>query len=189
MDSSQRIKENIDSFGERLLDNLKDKNRCIEVTNYEGTDERRSTQPNQSPTSSNTEGSNQNTEKWLKCIDHFADKINNLDISKLIRPSTAKSLQNDVVVAVIDDGVHIWEKDLQNRINGGKSFDMDANGASIHYRISAHGHGTTMAKMIVRVCPVAKIYVLKIETHEGGGGGGATINPMSAAKVSAMKHI
>jgi hypothetical protein len=108
----------------------------------------------------------------------------------LIKPSTSGSLLNNVVVAVIDDGIDIWEKDLQQgRIAGGKSFDMDTNSANIHYRISARGHGTTMAKMIVRVCPVAKIYVLKIETHEGGGGGGATIDPLSAAQVSAMKYM
>ena len=125
-----------------------------------------------------------NTHKWLDCVDRFADKIQGVDIKSVMPSFTAseslpRSLTRDVVVAVIDDGVDISHRVLRGKIHGGRSCDTSAQG---HYRISANNHGTTMACMIVRVCPRAKIYVIKLQTHLADSE--LRIDASSAAKVS-----
>ncbi|CAD6444527.1 beb5f8ce-0045-4c4b-a4ef-6b03b5f527a4 [Sclerotinia trifoliorum] len=66
-----------------------------------------------------------------------------------------------------DDGVNLLEPRLRDKISGGQTFDYGDNGANRmrpHW-VSERGHGTVMAKNITRICPMAKIYVIKLETH------------------------
>ncbi|PYI33496.1 hypothetical protein BP00DRAFT_117362 [Aspergillus indologenus CBS 114.80] len=97
--------------------------------------------------------------RWLTCMDNFADFIQN------IRPPTG--WKEDVRVALIDDGVDIEEKTLRGKIIGGRSFcprDYAQNLQRSFY-VSGSGHGTVMASLICRVCPTAKLFVVKLAEH------------------------
>lgn len=113
-----------------------------------------------------------NTHEWLKCIDGFATSINPLwsmtldrfrtgvaslsyDKESIPRPMTA--LEGEVVVALIDDGVALLDQTFVGRVLEGKTFDYRDGGVGQSYN-SAQGHGTEMARCILRVCPMAKIY-------------------------------
>lgn len=132
-----------------------------------------------------------NTNKWLDCVDDFAVMLQNIKVEKLIadysqmHPSL-KELQKDVVVAVIDDGVDINQQCLRGRIlrPGGETFDTSDRS---HYRFSAQNHGTLMASQVVRVCPNAKIYVIKVNTFSNGDNNLA-IDAESAVSVGAFSQ-
>ncbi|KAK0662083.1 putative peptidase [Cercophora samala] len=106
---------------------------------------------------------NLSAHKWLNCMDAFADEIQNVPVP----PTQHKLLKKDITVALIDDGVNIDTPTIAGKVIGGATFDRgepDENGPSPYF-ISASGHGTVMADMICRVCPTAKLYVFKLETH------------------------
>lgn len=120
-----------------------------------------------------------NTHEWLRCMDAFAKNINplwtsaranflrstgavglgtNQDASS--RPATVTGLENEIVVALIDDGVSLLDQNFVGRVLEGKTFDYSDGSIGQSY-ISAQGHGTEMARCILRVCPMAKIYPSK----------------------------
>jgi hypothetical protein len=106
---------------------------------------------------------NLSSHKWLICMDNFADEIQNVQVL----PTKQKELQKEITVALIDDGVNIDIPTVAGKVTGGGTFDRgdpDENGPSPYF-ISSSGHGTVMADMICRVCPTAKLYVFKLETH------------------------
>ncbi|KAK4642831.1 hypothetical protein QC761_401030 [Podospora bellae-mahoneyi] len=106
---------------------------------------------------------NLSAHKWLNCMDAFADGIQGVEVP----PTQQKLLLKDITVALIDDGVNIDTSSIGGKVIGGATFDRgepDENGPSPYF-ISASGHGTVMADMICRVCPTAKLYVFKLETH------------------------
>lgn len=114
-------------------------------------------------TSSNTNERNLQSNRWLDCMDKFADEIQNVKVPF----SDAVDLKSDIKVALIDDGADPYVESLRGKIKGGESFDRGyphENGPSPYYT-SSKGHGTVMADMICRVCPMAKLYVYKLETH------------------------
>ncbi|KAF3764286.1 hypothetical protein M406DRAFT_71164 [Cryphonectria parasitica EP155] len=65
------------------------------------------------------------------------------------------------MVALIDDGVDTFDKAFTGQVLEGKSLDYH-NGLRPPYS-SARGHGTVMASMILRVCPMAKIYPIRLK--------------------------
>ncbi|KAK4173656.1 hypothetical protein QBC36DRAFT_303468 [Triangularia setosa] len=106
---------------------------------------------------------NLSAHKWLNCMDAFADEIQNAPVP----PVQHTLLRKDISVVLIDEGVNIDTPTIGGKIIGGVTFDRDEpdeNGPSPYF-ISASGHGTVMADMICHVCPTAKIYVFKLETH------------------------
>ncbi|KAL7802007.1 hypothetical protein V8C44DRAFT_370788 [Trichoderma aethiopicum] len=100
----------------------------------------------------------------------------------LLREESASTAKKDVVVAVIGDGVDIMDEALHNQCLMGKSFD---------YRESKHGQirevfvppfvsgsdGTAMANLILHVCPMAKIYPIRLPK------GGYSLDANSLAKA------
>ena len=106
--------------------------------------------------------------RWLDCMDQFADAIQNVWNWALKQKLLQQNdLQNPVEVALIDDGVDVLQTKLRGKISNGKSFDYGNKGENRmrpHW-ISSRGHGTVMARNISRVCPMAKIYVIRLETH------------------------
>ncbi len=125
--------------------------------------------------SSGTNERNLQSNRWLDCMDKFADEIQNVKV-----PSTDNVvLKNDIKVALIDDGADPYVESLRGKIKGGESFDRGyphENGPSPYYT-SSKGHGTVMADMICRVCPMAKLYVYKLETH-------SSINPATQTQTN-----
>ncbi|KAI8713707.1 Peptidase-S8 domain-containing protein [Fusarium sp. LHS14.1] len=109
-------------------------------------------------TQSGTNEMNLQSNRWLNCMDRFADEIQNVRLDD-VKP------QHDIKIALIDDGADPYVESLRGKIRGGESFDRGfphENGPSPYYR-SSKGHGTVMADMICRVCPMAKLYVYKLE--------------------------
>ena len=98
--------------------------------------------------------------RWLNCMDKFADELQNT-CSEFVKP------QNGIKVALIDDGADPYVESLRGKIWGGETFSRGfphENGPSPYYR-STKVHGTVMADMICRVCPMARLYVYKLETQ------------------------
>lgn len=132
-----------------------------------------------SPTSQSAPHKAINTHEWLKCMDAFARNIKPLwestqatflrgtggtsqgaDHGTTPRPATITGLENDVIVALIDDGVSLLDQNFVGRVLEGKTFDYRGDVIGQSYN-SARGHGTEMARCILRVCPMAKIYPSK----------------------------
>ncbi|RGP73713.1 intracellular serine protease [Fusarium longipes] len=83
---------------------------------------------------------------------------------------TLDSLRKKVVVALIDDGINTLDPAFASQYIGGKTFDYrDDEPIGQHYT-SANGHGTDMAKMILKVCPMASIYSIKLRTQYSAKG-------------------
>lgn len=139
--------------------------------------------------------------EWLNCMERFAGCMDifwkrtletahqslgqdqddtrsvNIDIQ------TRKDLQKDVVVALIDDGVDSCDPAFAGRVIEGKTFDYQDGGVGQYY-ISAKSHGTEMARMILKVCPMANIYSIRLKTHTSPDKGHSTIDAVSAALAS-----
>jgi hypothetical protein len=78
---------------------------------------------------------------------------------------TPERIEDEVVVALIDDGIDMFDTALSNQVLEGKSFDFHDGKVRPSFS-SARGHGTVMASMILRVCPMAKIYPIRLRTYE-----------------------
>lgn len=70
-----------------------------------------------------------------------------------------------VVVALIDDGVSAFDSFFNGRVKVGKSFDYHDGILEPAYA-SAAGHGTEMATMILKTCPMAQIYPIRLKIHK-----------------------
>lgn len=139
-----------------------------------------------------TQESTLHPHRWLECMDHFADMIQNIWSWALKQKlQQHNDLQKPVEVALIDDGVDLYHERLRGKISGGKSFDygFQSENRIRPYWVSERGHGTVMADMMCRVCPIAKIYVIRLETHDDPNNQKARIVPRSAAKVSLKSQL
>ena len=119
--------------------------------------------------------------KWITTMEEFAEFLQNAET----RAGTKLQLQRPVKVAVIDDGVDINDQAVQQRIDGGRSFchrDKVQNLNEAYY-ISRGGHGTAMARLICKVCPGVRLYILKLDEHFLPQQGKRQITAKSAAKV------
>jgi hypothetical protein len=121
--------------------------------------------------------------KWLESIDMFAAELKTL----MDKIGKAYHSGDEVTVALIDDGVDICEKAFRDRIIHGKSLGYYWDGDQGDQRakqwyVSETGHGTVMAHMILRVCPMAKIYPIKLDIAKDTKGM-SRIKPESAAAV------
>lgn len=148
--------------------------------------------------------------EWLTCMERFAGSMDifwkktvavsletlghdpsdgnqllNVDIQNL---TNLQSLKKDVVVALIDDGVDSCDSAFSGRVIEGKTFDYQDGGVGQYY-ISARGHGTEMTRMILKVCPMASIYSIRLKTHTSPDKGNSTIDAISAALVSWLISI
>lgn len=122
--------------------------------------------------------------KWLESIDKFAFELKTL-MANIWRGSHTG---DEIRVALIDDGVDLLEKEFRERILHGKSFAAyghDRNQREKPWYVSDRGHGTVMAHMILRVCPMAKIYPIRLETTTDPRSP-SKIDPESAIRVRAL---
>ncbi|KAL7793940.1 subtilisin-like protein [Trichoderma afarasin] len=118
-----------------------------------------------------------NSHRWLNSTSRFAGEMrlfwnNTLEQWKKIpnkQPRPEDDFESDVVVALIDDGVDRLDNTLSGQILEGKSFDYHDGQVRPPFS-SARGHGTVMASMILRVCPMAKIYPIRLKTYDVSGG-------------------
>ncbi|KAF4629159.1 hypothetical protein G7Y89_g8986 [Cudoniella acicularis] len=89
--------------------------------------------------------------RWLDCMEQLRHMVN--FIKKAIKDDP-----EPVSVALIDDGVDILDAVLLGKIIPGPDHE-NAPGYG-----STTGHGTIMARMILHICPLAKIHFFRIET-------------------------
>ncbi|UKZ68741.1 uncharacterized protein TrAtP1_009763 [Trichoderma atroviride] len=98
---------------------------------------------------------------WRKTTLEFKSSKHNLD--------PTKKIASDVIVALIDDGVDMFDAGLSDRVLEGKSFDFHDGKVRPSFS-SADGHGTVMASMILRACPMAKVYPIRLKTYPNSNG-------------------
>ena len=113
---------------------------------------------------------------WEKTLESFGDQ------------RTQEGLENDVVLALIDDGVDMFDTLQAKQILEGKSFDYH-NGMVRPPFSSARGHGTIMASMILRVCPMAKVYPIRLKTDDNPEGNAMRIDAGYAAQVGSSTPL
>lgn len=136
-------------------------------------------------------------------MDMFATFISTIDVvkEKAIRQQLREkaeqegasederpSLLEDIKVAVIDDGIDGFENDLSGSIANGTSFCRSSDSENLirTYYVSSGGHGTTMARLIRRMCPKVKLYIARLEEY-GSSSGKRFITPRSAKDVCAFQ--
>ncbi|KAK1636424.1 hypothetical protein BDP81DRAFT_481135 [Colletotrichum phormii] len=110
---------------------------------------------------------------WLNCTERFGGCMDGVS-------DVLQSPGKDVVVALIDDGVDCCDATFSGRVIEGKTFDYQDRSVGQYY-ISAKGHGTEMSRMILKVCPMASIYSIRLKTHTSPDKGLSTIDAVSAA--------
>ncbi len=117
--------------------------------------------------------------RWLDATDAFAQCINNVwqkvvkELRKEAATGTGKGPLPEIIVALIDDGVDTTQDHLVGRILPGRTLGFDGDRVR-PWHASENGHGTIMASMICRVCPMVKIYPIRLRTGSRG------IDPQSA---------
>ncbi|KAF7517226.1 hypothetical protein G7054_g13886 [Neopestalotiopsis clavispora] len=116
------------------------------------------------------QGQGVNSHRWLNSAVRFAKEMRPFWDSTLAefmrsrqQQGTPEHIEDDVVVALIDDGIDIFDTTHPDQILEGKSFDFHDGKVKPPFT-SAGGNGTTMANMILRVCPMAKIYPIRLKT-------------------------
>ncbi|KAM5519720.1 intracellular serine protease [Fusarium oxysporum f. sp. phaseoli] len=141
-----------------------------------------------SPTTISTPDQGVDEDRWLRSIENFAsamapyweDTVTNF-LETRQNSGTTERVESDVVMALIDDGVDKFEIGRPDQVLEGKSFDFHDERVNPPY-LSAQGHGTTMASMILRVCPMAKVYPIRLKTYNSADGK-STIDPRYAARA------
>ena len=123
--------------------------------------------------------------RWLDSIDDFSSEFNTF-LNKIKR---TKHGDDEIKVALIDDGIGFDDKAFRNRAIPGKSFGYHSSDArEKQWYVSETGHGTVMAHMILRVCPMAKIYPIRLDTSSDFRGGSLRIQPESTIKVRKFQN-
>jgi hypothetical protein len=100
--------------------------------------------------------------RWLESVDLFAKFIASCHHERNVAlQGNYRVEDSDIVVALIDDGVDIYDPLISDSIVGGRSFAYEDNWTKPYY-VSESGHGTAMARTILRVCPMAKLYPIRL---------------------------
>ncbi|KAK1834951.1 hypothetical protein QBC39DRAFT_182335 [Podospora conica] len=108
------------------------------------------------------------TDEWLLCMGSFAAVVHNAERSAIYK-SMIHDPTHEVTVALIDDGV---DGRLDYRSYGGQSFfKQHETNMTLPYYQSGSGHGTQMATLIKKICPVAKVFVVRLKDHPVEGYG------------------
>lgn len=131
-----------------------------------------------------------NSHRWLNSTAKFAEEMKPFwerTVEEFMQSrqgkATPEHVEDGVVVALIDDGVDVFDTAYSSQVLEGKSFDFH-NGKVRPPFSSAKGHGTVMANMILRICPMAKVYPIRLRTFNNANGK-SNIDKDYAAQVSA----
>lgn len=120
---------------------------------------------------------------WLETMDKFGQFIGEREVAS----------GEEVRVAIIDDGVDHMQPDIKGYVHEGVSFYTERESFHKHsnsvpnpwypFYFSSQGHGTLMAQLVLRVCPMAQLYIARLNQGYSTSG---KLQPTaeSAAKVS-----
>lgn len=113
----------------------------------------------------------QNSHRWMNAIEKF--KTEAVASYRVIRARSRTSKQGEkfskqdekiIKVALIDDGVNPGKLTVKDCVKGGWPLDaVTVAGTASAYYNSTEGHGTAMARLINFVCPLAHLYIAKLE--------------------------
>lgn len=113
-------------------------------------------------------------ESWIDCMKKFTKYAKEL----LDKESGSKS----VTIALIDDGVDFADERIASMVMDGRSYFQRSKKVIAPYWTSSGGHGTAMAGLIRTMCPVAKLFVLRLNEYTSEDGR-RQIYASSAAQV------
>jgi hypothetical protein len=117
--------------------------------------------------------------RWISALQEFNTYAKDL-LEK-------ESGTNPIRVALIDDGVDFTDKRVANMVYGGRSHYQRSQKFHANFWMSTDGHGTKMAGLIRTVCPMAKLFVVRLNEYRSDNGK-RQIYAYSAAKVSLSAH-
>ncbi|GKZ19601.1 hypothetical protein AbraIFM66951_002875 [Aspergillus brasiliensis] len=129
-------------------------------------------------------GAKPTAHKWLAAIAAFTGEFKT--IMHNMRKKRLQNKDNEVRVALIDDGVHFTGQEFRGKLINGKSFGYEHDRGTLREKqwyVSDTGHGTTMARLILQVCPFAKIYPIKLDTVTNPHSGTVEIKTESAIRA------
>ncbi|KAJ8131362.1 hypothetical protein O1611_g2265 [Lasiodiplodia mahajangana] len=104
--------------------------------------------------------------KWVSTMEEYADFLQTAERAQIKDNGVPLRIKHPITVALIDDGVDVNDQSIQSRIIGGRSFchrDKEQN-LNQSYYVSG-GHGTSMAKLICKVCPGANLFILRLDEY------------------------
>ncbi|KAF2275928.1 uncharacterized protein EI97DRAFT_458926 [Westerdykella ornata] len=101
--------------------------------------------------------------KWWKSVEEFGAFLEQAQPSHPVDP---------IKIAIIDDGINTALDIFSGRIQGGESFAplSEFSGRAGAYYVPSGPHGTLMAQLICKVCPVVKLYIAQLEVLPGQNG-------------------
>lgn len=101
--------------------------------------------------------------RWMKAMVDFAEFLKRAHLNANVAP---------IKIAVIDDGIDTALDDFTGKIQVGESFYRlsELTGRRGAYYVPSGPHGTLMAQLICRVCPVVKLYIAQLEVLPGQDG-------------------
>ncbi|KAI0595325.1 hypothetical protein F4775DRAFT_569866 [Biscogniauxia sp. FL1348] len=105
-------------------------------------------------------GPPQHESRWMRAAEKFADFLARARPDVPVPP---------VKIAIIDDGINTSLSEFTDKIQGGDSFYRPGKlsrrqGA---YFVPSGPHGTLMAQLICKLCPVVKLYIAQLEVLPG----------------------
>lgn len=95
-----------------------------------------------------------------------------------------------VKIAIIDDGINPTLNIFNDRVKRGESFHQlseNYNGRRGSFYVPSGPHGTLMAQLVCKVCPMVQLYIAQLEVFRGQQGQ-RSFRAESAADVSKTLH-
>lgn len=124
------------------------------------------------------ETNNERNENWSECMRRFYEYTR----AKLEKEAGPKN----ITIALIDDGVDYDDETVGGMVFDGRSYYQRQEQLHVEpYWMSTGGHGTNMAGMIQQLCPMAKLFVVRLNEYNSPNGL-RQIHASSAAMVSQL---
>ncbi|KAK4447194.1 hypothetical protein QBC34DRAFT_410078 [Podospora aff. communis PSN243] len=105
--------------------------------------------------------------RWVRCMADLASCINEAGVPPLGEMSydAREQLSRNIKIAVIDDGINIADENIGGKVVGGQSVSISNSepGKGVPYYESTRGHGTQVAKFILKVFPLADLYSFRLQ--------------------------
>lgn len=101
--------------------------------------------------------------RWLRCVHNFSRSFSEIWDEVLKMRDGHLNETDGPVVALIDDGVDVLDPSIPpGTVNGGASFEAEAGHRLQPWYASHRGRGTMVASLIAWVCPMAKLYSIRV---------------------------
>ncbi|KAI1207925.1 uncharacterized protein F4807DRAFT_433754 [Annulohypoxylon truncatum] len=171
-------RESIETLGEYLKDfhETFSKNRCDRQPKITilGLDDLSSSPPPLDRTVRPTNTGQQSEDAWItnlmpfqKALENWADDYDNDDKESYNEEDNNGDSGPRVKIALIDNGVNIRHREVGNITAGESFYDSSSPNGFRDFVADPSAHGTQMAICIRKVCPMAKLYVARLDDSKG----------------------